>query len=146
MQNRFGVSFTGSPSIPGLWKANPKQFIFFNVTGQRNITPYIYNGTVPTLAERSGDFSSLTQTLYDPNTGQPIPGNNLQNASVPISPQALALLNFYPAPNVPGAGLLNNYQTVTNGGQNTTSAALRYARNFGQANTFGRGARRQQAN
>jgi len=146
MQNRFGISFTGSPSIPGLWKANPKQFIFFNVTGQRNITPYIYNGTVPTLAERSGDFSSSTQTLYDPNTGQPIPGNNLQNASVPISPQAQALLNFYPAPNVPGAGLLNNYQTVTNGGQNTTSAALRYVRNFGQGNTFGRGARRQQAN
>jgi hypothetical protein len=37
--NRFGVSFTGSPSIPGLVKANPKQFVFLNVTGQRNTTP-----------------------------------------------------------------------------------------------------------
>jgi hypothetical protein len=144
MQNRFGVSFTGSPYIPGLWKPSQKQFIFLNVTGQRNITPYIFNGTVPTLAERSGDFSSLPQTLYDPVTGQPIPGNNLKNASIPISPQALALLNYYPAPNVPNAGLLNNYQTVTNGGQNSTSAALRYVRNFGQNNTFGRTPRRQQ--
>ena len=147
MQNRFGVSFTGSPFIPGLTKPNPKQFIFFNVTGQRNLTPYVFNGTVPTLPERSGDFSSIAETLYDPNTGLPIPGNNLKNASVPISPQALALLNFYPSPNVPNAGLLNNYQTVTNGGQNSTTAALRYVRNFGQGNTFGQGGgRRQQAN
>ena len=147
MQNRFGVSFTGSPYIPGLTKANPKQFIFFNITGQRNITPYIYNGTVPTLAERSGDFSTTAETLYDPNTGLPIPGNNLKNATTAISPQALALLNFYPAPNVPNAGLLNNYQTVTNGGQNSTSAALRFVRNFGQGNSFGQGGgRRQQAN
>lgn len=144
MQNRFGVSFTGSPFVPGLWKANPKQFIFFNVTGMRNINPYIFNGTVPTLAERSGDFSSLAETLYDPKTRQPIPGNNLRNASVALSPQALALLNFYPAPNVSGAGTLNNYQTVTNGGVNSTTAALRFVRNFGQGNTFGMG-RRQQA-
>src|SRR5271170_7381547 len=149
MSNRFGVSFTGSPSIPGLVKASTKQFIFFNVTGQRNINPQIFNGTVPTLAERSGDFSGLAQTLYDPATGLPIPGNNLKNAQTPISPQALALLNYYPAPNVPNAGTLNNYQTVTNAGQNGTTAALRYVRNFGQNNNFGRGGggggRRQQA-
>jgi trimeric autotransporter adhesin len=149
MSNRFGVSFTGSPSIPGLVKASSKQFVFLNVTGQRNINPQIFSGTVPTVAERSGDFSALAQTLYDPKTGLPIPGNNLKNAQTPISPQALALLNFYPAPNVPNAGLLNNYQTVTNAGQNATSASLRYVRNFGQSTGFGRGGggggRRQQA-
>ena len=67
--NRFGVSFTGSPSIPGLVKANPKQFIFLNVTGQRNTTPTNLYGTVPTDGtngtrnERAGDFSGLTQTV-----------------------------------------------------------------------------------
>jgi trimeric autotransporter adhesin len=146
MSNRFGVSFTGSPSIPGLVKASTKQFIFFNVTGQRNINPQIFNGTVPTLAERSGDFSGLAQTLYDPATGLPIPGNNLKNAQTPMSPQALGLLNYYPAPNVPNAGPLNNYQTVTNAGQNATTAALRYVRNFGQSTGFGRGGGRQAAN
>jgi trimeric autotransporter adhesin len=146
MSNRFGVSFTGSPSIPGLVKASTKQFIFFNVTGQRNINPQIFNGTVPTLAERSGDFSGLAQTLYDPATGLPIPGNNLKNAQTPMSPQALALLSYYPAPNVPNAGPLNNYQTVTNAGQNATTAALRYVRNFGQNTGFGRGGGRQAAN
>jgi trimeric autotransporter adhesin len=139
MSNQFGVSFTGSPYIPGLVKPSTKQFIFFNLTGRKNINPQIFNGTVPTLAERSGDFSALGQTLYDPKTGLPIPGNNLKNAQTPMSPQALALLNFYPAPNVPNAGPLNNYQTVTNAGQNGTTAALRYVRNFGQAPNFGRG-------
>ena len=144
MSNRFGLSFMGSPFIPGLVKPSTKQFVFLNVTGMRNINPEILNGTVPTLAERSGDFSALGQTLYDPATKLPIPGNNLRNASIPVSPQALALLNFYPAPNVPNAGLRNNYQTVTNAGQNSTSASLRYVRNFGQSG-FGMG-RRQAAN
>jgi len=146
MSNRFGVSLAGSPFIPGVLKANTKQFVFFNLTGQRNIAPKIFNGTVPTLAERGGDFSALKQTLYDPATGKPIPGNNLKNAQTPTSAQALALLNFYPAPNVPNAGVLNNYQTVTNAGQNSTSAALRYVRNFGQNAGFGRGFGRRQAN
>jgi hypothetical protein len=153
MQNRFGVSFTGSPFIPGLLKANSKQFVFLNVTGVRNINPQILNGTVPTLAERNGDFSQLLSTsagvtsgqLYDPKTGLPILNNNLSNATTPLSPQGLALLNFYPAPNVPGGALRNNYQTVTNAGQNATSAALRFVRNFGQQPSFGMG-RRQASN
>lgn len=145
MSNRFGVTIGGSPSIPGLLKASTKQFMFFNLTGQRNIAPKVFNGTVPTLAERGGDFSALPQKLYDPATGQPIPGNNLKNASAPLSPQAAKLLAFYPAPNVPNAGVLNNYQTVTNAGQNSTSAGLRYVRNFGQNAGFDRGfGRRQQ--
>ena len=37
MQNRFGVSFAGSPFIPGLFKPSTKQFVFLNVTGVRNI-------------------------------------------------------------------------------------------------------------
>jgi trimeric autotransporter adhesin len=155
MQNRFGVSFAGSPFIPGLFKPSTKQFVFLNVTGVRNINPEVLNGTVPTGKERGGDFSELLNTvggvtsgqLYDPTTGLPIKGNIItpQTAATPISPQALALLTFYPAPNVPGAGLRNNYQTVTNAGQNSTTAALRFVRNFGQNNTIG-GGRRPSAN
>ncbi len=145
--NRFGVSFTGSPSIPGLVKANPKQFIFFNVAGVRNITPLNLYATVPTSAERIGDFTGLTQTvggvttpvtLYDPATGQPFAKNQ-----VPVSPQAAALLNYYPAPNIAATGRQGyNYQTITTGANNSTSAALRFVRNFGQNNAIG--SRRQQ--
>jgi hypothetical protein len=152
--NRFGVSFTGSPSIPGLVKASTKQFIFFNVTGQRNITPSNLYGTVPTVAERGGDFSALLQPanglaatqLYDPATGAAIPGNVFSNAGLAISPQAAALLNFYPAPNIAATGRQGyNYQTITTAGNNAATAALRYVRNFGQSTGFG-GGRRQAAN
>ncbi len=148
--NRFGLSFTGSPFIPGLVKASTKQFIFLNVTGQRNTTPTNLYGTVPTPAQRGGDFSGLTQTvdgvttpvtLYNPATGLPFLNNQ-----VPVSAQAAALLNYYPAPNITATGRQGyNYQTITTAGNNAGSAALRYVRNFGQGSGFG-GGRRQAAN
>jgi hypothetical protein len=153
VQNRFGLSFTGSPHIPGLTKPNPKQFIFFNVTGTRNINPEDLFGIVPTLAERSGNFSALTQdvngvptpiTIYNPATGLPFAGNVIPTGSV--SPQAQTLLNYYPAPNIAVTGDQNyNYQTITTQGSNATQASLRFVRNFGQQPAFGQG-RRQQAN
>jgi trimeric autotransporter adhesin len=150
--NRFGVSFTGSPSIPGLVKANSKQFVFLNVTGQRNTTPTNLYGTVPTEKQRGGDFSGLSQTvngvtmpvtLYDPSTGKPF-----ENNKVPVSAQAAALLQYYPAPNIAATGRQGyNYQTITTAGNNAGTAALRYVRNFGQSGGgFLGGGRRQAAN
>lgn len=68
------------------------------------------SGLVPTVAERSGDLSNLLNaqgqpvTVYDPATGQPFTG------PVPVSPQAAALLRFYPQPNLAGNARYN-YQT-----------------------------------
>lgn len=155
-QNRFGVSFTGSPYLPGVTRPNQKQFIFLNVSGQRNITPDNYYAVVPTIAERLGDFRGLTQfvsgvntpiLIYDPATGQQASCNGVLNVfcSGRLSPEALALLNYYPAPSIPVAGNNHyNYQTVTTSGSNSTQAALRYVRNFGAQPTFGQG--RQQTN
>jgi hypothetical protein len=146
-QNRFGASIAGSPYIPGLTKPNTKQFAFLNISGQRNLNSFLQDGLVPTDLEREGDFSqsflggdtTKPVTIYDPTTGQPIPGNNLANATLPISPQATALLAYYPEPNIP---LQNdyNYQTVSNAGNNNFNLNARYVRTLGQAaNTpFGR--------
>jgi trimeric autotransporter adhesin len=80
-------------------------------------------------------------TLYNPATGLPFPNNQ-----VPVSAQAAALLNYYPAPNIAATGRQGyNYQTITTAGNNAGSAALRYVRNFGQGSGFG-GGRRQAAN
>ena len=148
-QNRFGASIAGSPYIPGLTKPNTKQFGFLNISGQRNLNAFLPTpGFVPTDLERKGDFSQSVLragnttspvTLYDPTTGQPIPGNNLAHASVPMSPQALALLAYYPEPNITPTAL-GNYQTVSNAGSNNFNLNARYVRTLGQAaNTpFGR--------
>ena len=169
--NRFGVSYTGAPYIPGLTKPSTKQFVFFNVTGARNITPGDFTGTVPSALERAGDFSQSLQTvngmqvmptIYDPNTGAvavPTAGQTCAAVTagtatscvghvVPtseITPQALALLNYYPLPNVAGV-TTNNYQTVTTAGNNSLLGSARYVRNFGATPLFGGGGRRQQQN
>ncbi len=157
-ENRFGISFAGSPFIPGLLKPSSKQFLFLNVTGQRNITPENLYAVVPTLAERAGDFSSLVQTvngtptvtpIYDPTTQQPFVGNIIPADR--IATQARALLNFYPAPNLATGTQRYNYQTITTAGNNAAQASLRFVRNLGQTpsgplGAFGGGGRRQSAN
>jgi hypothetical protein len=150
-QNRYGLTIAGSPYIPGLTKPNTKQFVFFNLTGQKNLTQFTAYGRVPTAQERMGDFSDSTLgvgstatavSLYDPKTGQPIPGNDFNNATAPvaISPVAQALLAYYPAPNAPVNSVGDNYQTVSNGGNNNVAVNARYVRQLGAAtNTpFGR--------
>jgi hypothetical protein len=142
--NNFGVTAGGSPYIPGLTKPNTKQFVFINLTGRKNLNAFTPDAVrVPTLLERSGNFSQSANkstsgetpvTLYDPRTGAAIAGNNLANASVPISPIALALLNYYPAPNIATTDpTQNNYQTISNAGSNSVAINTRYVRTLGQA-------------
>ncbi len=155
--NRFGASIAGSPYIPGLTKPNTKQFVFINLTGQKNLNAFLPNPVrVPTALERQGNFSQSTQVingvaqpvvLYDPRTGMMIPGENLANASVPISPIAQALLSYYPAPNIPVNAQGYNYQTISNAGSNNVAINSRYVRQLGGATntpfgSFGGGSRR----
>jgi hypothetical protein len=68
--------------------------------------------TVPTLAERRGDFSALLAeriTIYDPLTarrqGSVIARTAFDNNVIPVNrlnPVALNYLNYYPLPNQPG--------------------------------------------
>ena len=131
--NRFGFTLAGAPYVPKLMKApSSKDFIFLNMSGQRSSSPYDQFGTVPTLAERAGDFSGLTNsqgqqvTIYDPATGLPYPNNTITGG---FSPQAQALLAYIPAPNLPGT--TQNYHRQTTEGSNTTTIGARFVHNFG---------------
>ncbi len=146
-RNTFGVTLAGSPYIPGLVKPSNKQFGFLNFNFSRNTNPEVLTGTVPTDAERTGDFSGLTQTrngvtavspIYDPVTGSQFSYNGRPNVINParITPQALYVLNnFYPHANVPAAGTeAYNYQTDTTAGQNSANLSSRFIRNLGSSN------------
>ena len=65
--------------------------------------------TVPNPAWLSGDFSSLTEALLDPETGFPFPRNRIPAGR--IHPQGLALARLFPLPNVAGA-TIQNYRAV----------------------------------
>ena len=143
-RNTFGATLAGSPFIPGLIKPSTKQFGFLNFNWSRNTNPEVLTGTVPTDAERNGDFSGLTQTvnggaavtpIFDPATGRQFIYNGQPNVIDPtrISPQALYVLNhFYPHANVATAGTqAYNYQTDTTAGQNSANLSARFIRNLG---------------
>jgi hypothetical protein len=143
--NRYGVTLAGSPYIPHLTKPDTRQFVFLNLTGQKNLNSFLASGRVPTVLERAGNFSDSFQRvngtltpveLYDPTTGLPIAGNNLANASVPESQAAAALLSYYPQCNINCASTdptVYNYQTVSNAGSNNVAVNARYVRTLAAA-------------
>jgi outer membrane receptor protein involved in Fe transport len=69
--------------------------------------------SIATEALRRGDFSGTGVTIYDPASNPnpalrtPFPGNIIPSNR--IDPGALWLIQRMPAPNVPGAGFVNNY-------------------------------------
>ena len=102
------LSLGGPLQIPHLFKKGPNFFVNYQWT--RNNTDTFQSALMPSMGERNGVFSA---PIIDPRTGAPFSGNTIpQNR---ISPQAQALLNFYPLPNASGATRYN-YQIpiVTN--------------------------------
>jgi trimeric autotransporter adhesin len=109
-----GIANLGGPlNIPHLMPRGPTFYLAYEWT--RNHTAETEPGLVPTEAERNGDLSGLLDALgqpvavYDPASGLPYPGN-----VVPVSPQAAALLNLYPLPNISGNPSYNYQIPVLN--------------------------------
>ncbi|HXE08436.1 MAG TPA: carboxypeptidase-like regulatory domain-containing protein [Acidobacteriaceae bacterium] len=108
--NQFGGTI-GGPIL------HNKLFFFYAFEGYIGSTPHTDIVTVPTQAERNGDFSALlalsaNNQLYNPYSGVPsgnnvtrsaIPGNVFSNAGLTISPLAQAYLKYIPLPNYSGA-------------------------------------------
>ena len=162
--NRFGITFISAPYIPHLIKPSGKDTVFLTLSGTRNSNPLDEYATVPTAAERAGDFSaSGLPPIYDPTTGQqfkdPITGALNVIPAGRIASQATALLcptagttgstctPYFPAPNLAGSTATNgyNYHLLTTAQSNTTQAGVRYMRALGKnASLLGGGGRRSQ--
>jgi hypothetical protein len=113
----------GGFSIGGPIRKN-RTFFFADFEKVRSISSSSFLASVPTLAERTGDFSATANAIYDPRvncaaapnvvrpqlgfncSGQPTGAANVipQNE---IDPIGLAALNLYPKPNLPGE--FNNF-------------------------------------
>jgi hypothetical protein len=89
-----------------------KLFFFASWEGTRERTNYSALSTVPTAAERQGDFSAFGTAIYDPATGDATGKGRttFQNNIVPavdFNPISLKLQDLLPMPNQPGT--TNNY-------------------------------------
>lgn len=112
--NQYGGSVSGPVMIPKVLDGRNKLFFFFGYEGVKDALPAPTISTVPTAAQRTGNFSSLLSVgaayqIYDPATGaregnrvrrDPFPGNIIPANR--LSPIARNYLNFYPQPNQAG--------------------------------------------
>lgn len=108
--NHFTVGglVQGPLYVPHLFRWQGNFTVQFQTTRVRNAQSQPF--TMPTAAEREGNFSQVPVAILDPTTGQPVP-NNIIPASE-ISPQAKYLLNYYPVPQFTASGVSSyNYQT-----------------------------------
>jgi hypothetical protein len=121
--NRYGVSAGGPVFVPKVYNGKNKTFWFYAYEANKWSTPQPFTGTVPTAAERQGDFSALLALgpqyqIYDPLTTTPLANGRLQRQPIAgnripssrLDPVAMNLLKFYPLPNQSGtADGRNNY-------------------------------------
>lgn len=132
-QSRFGATVGGPLNIPHIYKGGTKTFLFGSYIGSRSTNPYDVFSTVPTMAERNGDFSGLPVQLLDPVTHTPLANNHITN----INPAAAQLLSFIPAPNLPGNS--RNFHFVSASPSNSDTGFIRFNHNVGpqQPGMFG---------
>ncbi len=112
---QFGLSLGGPLVIPKIYNGSDKTSFFIHYNRQRNREPFDNFATVPTLAERAGDFSQAliasgplagtVPVIYNPQSNPlgprtPFPGNIIPSSL--INPAARGLLQFIPVPNLPG--------------------------------------------
>ena len=130
----FMGSFGGPIKIPRLVRRNgPQLTVNYQLSRNRtaNTNPY----TMPTEAQRNGDFSQTLNAfgksvqIVDPLNGLPFPNNAIPASR--ISPQALALLQYYPSPNFTGR---YNYQIPIVGNTHQDQLQARVNKQIGRKN------------
>ena len=107
VSNDFGVTAGGPVRIPGLYNGRDKTFFFGTYEGARLRRQTLQTTSVPPTAWRTGDLSSVTTPIKDPQTGLPFNGNRIPTTR--ISPVSKAILDiFYPQPNFGAVNATSN--------------------------------------
>lgn len=125
--NQFGFTAGGPVYLPKIYHGKDRNFFFVDYQGTRWVQGQTYIATVPTQAQRSGDFSQSLDSkgnviqIYNPFSTTQDPNNPSQytrtafaNDQIPqamISPVATAAMSYLPLPNLPGNPITgqNNY-------------------------------------
>lgn len=115
--NRYGASAGGPVWIPKVYAGRNRTFWFYAYEGNQWGRPTSSTNTVPSLSQRTGDFSALLTIpngsryqIFDPFSARTAAGGRVQRDPVPgnVIPRSrldavgLNLINLYPAPNLPG--------------------------------------------
>jgi len=121
----FGVNVGGPLNIPKILHY-PRASFYFTYQGTQSRNPFSQQSSVPTLAERGGDFSQTLvngapATIFDPLSHAPFPGNMIPTSR--IDPAAAGLLGYFPLPIY--NGIVQNYEIVASTPNNGNNVGLR---------------------
>ncbi len=123
-QDTYGGTLGGPVTLPKLYRGRDRTFFFFDYEGTQLRQGGNTASIVPTVLQRSGDFSQTFNTkgqpitIYDPGstvlgsngkyTRTPFTGNVIPKTK--LDPVAQNLLKFYALPNLtPAPGTLQNF-------------------------------------
>jgi len=134
-RNQFGAG-AGAPVIRN------RSFVFGNYEGTRFPSNAWARATVPTVAEKQGDFSGSGFNIYDPTTAHtdpaspsttirdPFPNNQIPASR--FSPITRKLLGLYPDPNFtdPNPSVRDNYLTNQRNSDNLNSFTVKSDNNL----------------
>lgn len=132
-RNQFGGTLGGPVVFPKLYNGKDKTFFFFAYEGEQLRQASTSIATVPTAAERAGDFSQTGVQIYDPLSTVPDPAHPGSYLRTPfpgdvipasrINPVAKFFLGstWIPLPNLPGNSnnFLEEVSVPTNYNQGT---------------------------
>ncbi len=149
-QNQFGADISGPITIPHLYNGHDRTFFTLSVEMVRAVSGVISASIVPTLLERSGDFSqSLGGNPYyfhNPlaTTKAPCTATGGSGCLYPapydkiptLDPVAQKLLAYYPLPNVNAPPGQNNYQIVTDKSTLSDNGLLKVDQRIGARDTL----------
>ena len=106
-ENNYGFTIGGPVLIPKLYNGKNRTFFHLSMEWYRLNTPDLTFMSLPTAAEKQGNFSATGLTIFDPTTGKPFPGNIIpQNRFSPLSATLIPQI-----PNPTFAGYTNNFQS-----------------------------------
>ena len=115
-QNQYGVAIGGPVVIPKIYHGREKTFWFASWEGFRRRRGNTLINTTPVDTWRNGDFSNITQQLFDPTTGKADPAGKVTRTPFGgnIIPQSrinagMKFLTDTYMPAVNRSGLTNNY-------------------------------------
>ena len=108
-RNQFGFNVGGPLVIPSLYDGGRNTFFSLSYEGVRERISRTYLNTIPTIDERTGDYSAIVDQagnllpIFDPNTTRP---NAAYDPARPVSPDNLQYLrDQFPENRIPASRL-----------------------------------------
>lgn len=128
-RNQFGASVGGPVYLPKIYDGRNRTFFFFNYEGTRERQGNVVTRVSPTAAMLGGDFSAVSNTIYDPQTTvanpagsgtvrTPFAGNRIPSSR--LSPQAAYFNPFLTTVATPGGVYTFSPSTLVDLDQITT--------------------------